>query len=75
MYIFFSSGWVYYQVRQTLEILENTVDTKVLFIKNVQMEGKSKEEEFINFRQCKFLERYNIFKNTWDSLKFAYARR
>lgn len=70
-----SSGWVYYQVRQTLEILENTVDTKVLFIKNVQMEGKSKEEEFINFRQCKFLERYNIFKNTWDSLKFAYARR
>ncbi|XP_056641518.1 protein SERAC1 isoform X1 [Diorhabda sublineata] len=69
-----SSGWVYYQIKKTREILENTVDTSVLYMKNIQSEEENKHEEFINLHQSSF-EKYNIFKNTLDSLRFSYARR
>lgn len=69
-----SSGWVYYQIKQTREILENTVDTSVLYLKNIQSEEENKYEEFVNLQQSSF-EKYNIFKNTFDSLRFSYARR
>ncbi|CAG9858577.1 unnamed protein product [Phyllotreta striolata] len=68
-----SSGWLYYQVKQTYNILENTVDSKVMLMKNI-LEDEPKEEEFIRIHQNSSLKN-DVFTNLTNSLKFAYTRR
>nr|XP_023020637.1 protein SERAC1 isoform X1 [Leptinotarsa decemlineata] len=70
-----SAGWVLYQVKKTREILETAVDTSVLNLKPVIPEEGSMPEEFVDLQSFYPYNKSNIFKNTWDSLKFAYARR
>ncbi|XP_028129423.1 protein SERAC1 isoform X2 [Diabrotica virgifera virgifera] len=70
-----SSGWAYYQVRQTKNILENTVDTTVLYLKNIHKEDDIQSTEFIDFKQNKLDTFKSTIRSTIDSLKFAYAKR
>nr|CAH7741056.1 unnamed protein product [Callosobruchus chinensis] len=71
-----SAGWVYYQVKRTRQILEGAVDTSVLKLKTVALQEEPEVEEFTEIQQPFFpYEKSNIFKSTWDTMKFAYARR
>ncbi|XP_072376232.1 protein SERAC1 isoform X4 [Diabrotica undecimpunctata] len=70
-----SSGWAYYQVRQTKDILENTVDTSVLYLKNIHKEDDIQSTEFIDFKQNKLDTFKSTIRSTIDSLKFSYAKR
>ncbi|KAJ8961428.1 hypothetical protein NQ318_014675 [Aromia moschata] len=71
-----SAGWMYYQIKKTQKALEGAVDTSVLKVKGtfVQQE-ESHVEEYVDVETFYPYERSSIWKNMWDSLKFAYARR
>lgn len=72
---FISAGWIYYQVKKTRYVLEHSLDTTVLSVKNLQIETKAESEEYFNLESFYPYEKRNFFRTTWDAIKFAYARR
>lgn len=66
---------MYYQIKKTRYILEHTLDTSVLSVKNLQVEKQSESDEYLNLESFYPYEKRNIFHTTWDAVKFAYARR
>ncbi|CAG9823525.1 unnamed protein product [Phaedon cochleariae] len=76
-FIGISAGWVYYQVKKTRQILENTIDTSVLKWKPALPDAHDYNDqgEFVDLELFYPYEKTNLFKNTLDMLKFAYARR
>ncbi|KAG5861618.1 hypothetical protein JTB14_015752 [Gonioctena quinquepunctata] len=70
-----SAGWVFYQVNKTRQILETAMDPTVLNIKADVPDDRSRIEGFIDLESFYPYKKSNVLQNTWDSLKFAYARR
>ncbi|KAJ8969533.1 hypothetical protein NQ314_001716 [Rhamnusium bicolor] len=71
-----SAGWAYYQIKKTQCVLETAVDTSVLKVKGTTLQQEeSHVEEFVQMQPFYPYEKSNLFRNTLDSLKFAYARR
>lgn len=66
---------MYYQIKKMRYILEHTVDTSVLSIKNVNERTEAESEVYLNLESFYPYEKRNIFHTTLDGLKFSYARR
>lgn len=70
-----SAGWIYYQVRKTRQILEDTVDTSVLSIKAAELQEETHTEDYFDVECFYPYEQTSVVKSLWDTMKFAYARR
>lgn len=66
---------MYYQIKKTRFILEHTLDTSVLSLKNASEHTETGSEEYLNLESFYPYEKRNVFQTTWDTMKFAYARR
>lgn len=66
---------MYCQLKKTRFVLEHTLDTKVLNLKNLDLERESESEDYLNLESFYPYEKRNLFHTTWDAIKFAYARR
>lgn len=66
---------MYYQIKKTRYILEHTLDTSVLSVKNLNAESEAESEEYLNLESFYPYEKRNVFHTTLDAIKFAYARR
>lgn len=66
---------MYYQIKKTRYVLEHSLDTSVLNLKNLREQTQTESEEYLDLESFYPFEKRNIIQTTWDGMKFAYARR